>query len=226
MIQYLIQLLFPRVCISCNAPLMQNEQHLCSACLLDLPQTRFHIHPENILEKSFWGRLPVNRAYAFLYFKKGGATQHILHAIKYKGNTELAIFMGKMYGSILREAGIIPDAVVAIPLHPGKQRKRGYNQSQLISQGIAEGLGIPDISIGIQRAKATETQTRKSRFDRWQNVEEVFVLSDSTLFENKHVLLIDDVITTGATIEACGQVILSATGSKLSVASIAYASTQ
>ena len=225
MLHSLIQLLFPRVCVACNAPLMQNEKHLCARCLLDLPQTRFHLQPNNAIEKSFWGRLPIVSAYAFVYFKKGGAAQHILHEIKYKGNTELAIFMGRLYGSILREAGITLDALAAIPLHSSKLRKRGYNQSQLIAQGLSEGLGIPDISNGLKRTHATQTQTRKSRFDRWQNVEAVFELKETTLFENKHVLLIDDVITTGATIEACGQTILSAPGCRLSIASIAYAST-
>ncbi len=225
MFRSFVQLLFPRVCLACNAPLMQNEKHLCANCLLDLPQTRFHLQQENALEKSFWGRLPINRAYAFLYFKKGGCTQHILHHIKYKGNTELALFMGKLYGSILQEAGISPDAVAAIPLHASKQRKRGYNQSQLIAQGLSEGLGIPDISSGLKRNRPTETQTRKSRFDRWQNVEEVFGINDTRLFANKHILLVDDVITTGATIEACGHIILEAPGSSLSIASIAYAST-
>lgn len=223
MLAEIIQLLFPRTCIACNISLVKNETHLCTVCLLDLPQTRFHLLPENALEKTFWGRLVLQQAYAFLYFKKGNSVQHILHEIKYKNNTELAIFIGQYYGSILKSAGIKMDGIAAIPLHISKFRNRGYNQSELIVQGLAQSMQIPNISDAIVRLKATETQTKKTRYARWQNVDEVFKLKNESEFAHKHILLVDDVITTGATIEACGQVILKAPQAKLSVASIAFA---
>ena len=224
MFRDVIQLLFPKTCVACNINLVKNEQHLCVACLLDLPQTRFHEMHDNALAKTFWGRLPVEQAFAFVYFKKGNAVQLILHEIKYKNNKELAFFVGQYYGSILHAAGIKLDGVVAIPLHSHKLRSRGYNQSELIADGLAQSLQIPNLSSNVIRVKATETQTKKTRFARWQNVEEVFSLKSDHAFVGKHVLLVDDVITTGATIEACGNQLLQASGVKLSVASIAFAS--
>jgi ComF family protein len=223
MLHELIHLFFPKICIACNGNLLKNESFLCTGCLLHLPQTRFHQTPQNPLEKIFWGRLQLEQAFAFLHFKKGNSVQHILHEIKYKNNKDLAIFIGRYYGSILKAASIIPDGVAAIPLHKSKLRKRGYNQSALIAQGIAESLQVANLSHGIQRLKSTETQTKKSRFERWENVEEVFAVTKPEVFEHKHILLVDDVITTGATIEACGKSLLQHTGTKLSIAGIAFA---
>jgi ComF family protein len=197
---------------------------LCTGCLFHLPQTHFHALPDNPIAKTFWGRIPVEQAMAFLFFKKGNSVQQILHEIKYKNNIELAQFIGTYYGSILKNERLHWDAVAAIPLHKSKLKKRGYNQSGFIAAGLAQALGIEDISSELLRLKATETQTRKHRFERWENVEEVFALREPTVFEGKHILLVDDVITTGATLEACGKIILQAPGTKLSVASIAYAS--
>ncbi|MES2780982.1 MAG: phosphoribosyltransferase family protein [Bacteroidota bacterium] len=223
MLRELIHLFYPRLCIACNGNLLRNESFLCTGCLFHLPQTHFHTLPENSLAKIFWGRLPLEQAMAFLHFKKGNAVQHILHEIKYKDNKELAVFIGTYYGSLLKKAGMNWDAVAAIPLHKSKLKKRGYNQSGLIAQGLATSLGVEDLSESLLRVKATETQTRKHRFERWENVEEVFAIKHVPSFTGKHILLVDDVITTGATLEACGKVILEIPGSKLSVASIAFA---
>jgi ComF family protein len=225
MLRELIHLFYPRLCIACNGNLLHNETFLCTGCLFHLPQTHFHTLPENPIAKTFWGRLPVQHAMAFLFFKKGNSVQHILHEIKYKNNTDLAQFIGRYYGSILKQNMLHWDAVAAIPLHKSKLKKRGYNQSGLIAKGLAEALGVEDISNSLLRLKATETQTRKHRFERWENVEEVFMLDEPALFEGTHVLLVDDVITTGATLEACGKAILAAPGTTLSVACIAYANT-
>ena len=225
MLRELIHLFYPRLCIACNGSLLRNENFLCTSCLFHLPQTHFHSLPNNPLAKVFWGRIPIEQAIAFLYFKKGNAVQHILHEIKYKNNTELAEFMGSYYGSILKNYSLHWDAVAAIPLHRTKLKKRGYNQSALIAKGLAETLGVSDLSSLLVRLKATETQTRKHRFERWENVEEVFTIKQPEMFTGKHILLVDDVVTTGATLEACGKIILEAPGSKLSVAAIAFAST-
>jgi ComF family protein len=223
MFRDIVQLVFPRICVTCHDSLTRNETHICTACLLNLPQTRFHESPDNPLEKTFWGRLVLEQAFSFLYFRKGNAVQHILHEIKYKNNTDLATFIGQYYGSILAEAGVRTDGIMAIPLHKNKQRKRGYNQSELIVAGMCQSMNTPNISSYIERKKATETQTRKSRFDRWENVEEVFCVKEPGSFNQKHILLVDDVITTGATIEACGKELLAAAECSLSVASIAFA---
>lgn len=224
MFRDIIQLVFPRICVTCNDSLARNERHICTACLLNLPQTRFHESADNALAKTFWGRLAIEQAFSFLYFKKGSSVQHILHEIKYKNNTELASFIGQYYGSILADAGIQTDGIMAIPLHKNKQRQRGYNQSELIANGMCQTMHTPNLSEYIERKKITETQTRKSRFDRWENVQEVFCVKEPRSFDQKRILLVDDVITTGATIEACGKELLTETTCMLSVASIAFAS--
>lgn len=222
MFRDLLRLFFPNLCIACNAALQTQEKHLCTTCLLNLPQTGFHKDQDNPLTKTFWGRLQLEHALAFLYFKKGNAVQHILHEIKYKNNRDLAIFMGGYYGQLLKADAMRFDAVAAIPLHQSKLRKRGYNQSALFAAGLAKSLGCDDYSPLVIRTKATETQTRKSRFERWENVAELFTVTDPQPFQNKHILLVDDVITTGATIEACGAELLQIKGIQLSIAGIAF----
>jgi ComF family protein len=220
----ILKLIFPRNCVACSNTLRKNEDHLCSQCLVDLPQTRFHENKDNILAKTFWGRLTTEHALAFLFFKKGNAVQHILHEIKYKNNTDLALFIGQYYGSILAQANIRFDGAMAIPLHKSKLKKRGYNQSEEIVKGLCQSLQTENLSKYIVRKKATDTQTKKSRFARWENVEEVFEITTPEQLTGKHILLVDDVITTGATIEACGNKILQVRNCKLSIASIAFAS--
>lgn len=202
MLRELLGLFYPRLCIGCDRELLHSEIHLCTTCLYRMPKTHFHLHPDNALEKIFWGRIPLQRAYAYLYFKKEGIAQRILHELKYKGNKELAEYIGSSYAHLFSALDPQPDAVVAVPLHKIKLRKRGYNQSAYFAKGIADVLKKPDLSHTIEKVTATSTQTRKSRFERWQNVSEVFQVKHPELLENKHVLICDDVITTGATIEA------------------------
>jgi ComF family protein len=221
--QELLGIFYPRLCCGCNATLAKNEKFICTRCLLHLPLTNFHREKDNALEKLFWGRVPFERAYSFMYFKKGGTVQRLLHELKYKGNKDLGEFLGSMMGETIIEAKEKIDAVVAVPLHRLKLRKRGYNQSDFIAKGLSGRLNVPDISASVKRRKFTETQTRKSRFERWENVADVFVLDEEKALENRHVLLVDDVITTGATIEACAQSLLKVAGCRVSVASIAMA---
>lgn len=225
MLQGIVNLFYPRLCVLCNGSLLIAEKHICTVCQLDLPLTNFHLEKDNPLEKIFWGRTQLNRAFAFVYFKKGGAVQRMLHQLKYKGNTELAEYLGLLYGTNLKETIYNEkiEAVIAIPLHISKLRKRGYNQSELFANGLAETLQIENLSNSIIRNKATETQTKKARFDRWQNVESIFSVSQPELLKHKHVLLVDDVITTGSTIEACANELLQIEGCKVSVASVAAA---
>jgi ComF family protein len=217
--QALIDIFFPHVCLGCHHALMRNEYHLCTKCMLNMPTTNFHRQSDNPIEKAFWGRHPIHRAFAFLYFRKEGMVQTILHQIKYKGNQELAVWMGKVYGSELAVHEFKADGLVAVPLHEHKLRKRGYNQAALFAQGLSETTGIPDLSASVARITHTETQTKKSRFDRWTNVSEVFTTVQPELVENKHIVICDDVITTGATIEALCKVLPAST--KISVCAIA-----
>jgi ComF family protein len=225
MFQGIVNLFYPRLCVLCNGNLLIAEKHICTACELDLPLTNFHLEKDNLLEKIFWGRTQLNRGFAFVYFKKGGSVQRMLHQLKYKGNTELAEHIGLLYGTQLQEtiAKEKIEVVMAIPLHKSKLRKRGYNQSELFANGLAEALQIENHSGCIIRNKATETQTKKTRFDRWQNVESIFSVKDVEQLKYKHILLVDDVITTGSTIEACANELLQIEGCKVSVASIAAA---
>lgn len=202
-----------------------SEQHICTTCQLDLPLTNFHAQIENPLEKIFWGRTKLERAFSFVYFKKGGSVQKMLHQLKYKGNTKLAEYLGLLYGTSLQQT--ITDenikGIIAIPLHKSKFKKRGYNQSELFALGLSRALQKDNLSSYVVRNKATETQTKKARYDRWQNVESIFSVLNPDGLKNKHVLLVDDVITTGSTIEACANELLQIEGCKVSVASIAVA---
>ena len=220
MLRELLGLFYPRQCIGCNGELLDAETHLCSLCLYRLPRTNFHLKPDNALAKVFWGRFLFVEVYAFLYFRKEGLAQRILHQLKYKGNKELAEFMGTFYANEIKNHIVKPDAVIAIPLHKSKLKKRGYNQSEWFAKGIAPVLGIPDLSHTVHKVSATSTQTNKSRFERWQNVKEVFALKDVSQLENKRLLICDDVITTGATIEAFVNVLPASC--KISICSIAF----
>lgn len=225
MLKYLIQLIYPNTCICCNDHLVKSENFICTLCLLELPATNFHNMPNNDLEKVFWGRVNIERAIAMFFYKKGGKTAKILQALKYHNTPELAQFLGKHYGTFLKEfiSENKIDAVVAIPLHKNKLKTRGYNQSERLAHGLAETLAIQDLSSHLIRTKFTETQTKKSRLERSENVNKVFEITDPELFVNKHVLLIDDVITTGATIDSCANEILQINNCKVSIAGLAFA---
>ncbi len=225
MLNSILQLLFPNLCVNCNQALVKHERHLCLTCQLELPETQYHLLKDNGIEKSLWGKIPFERAFSFLYFNQAGITQKILHELKYKGNEELAIFLGKLYGQRLQESPAVNNlnGIIAIPLHPIKLRKRGYNQSQAFATGLSEVLGILDYSNLIYRKKNTQTQTQKSRVERWDNVQSIFGIKQPEILKNKHILIVDDVITTGATIESCAREIIEKSNCKLSIASIAHA---
>jgi ComF family protein len=192
---------------------------------MHLPRTDFHLHLDNPASRLFWGRTRVQAASSCFYFHKGSRVQHLIHGLKYKGRKDPGLFLGHMYGEVLKNQEIFStiDLVVPVPLHPRKLRKRGYNQSEVIAHGMARGMGLSMNTKGLVKITATETQTRKSRFSRWENVKEVFTLVDKPVFENKHILLVDDVITTGATLEACANTILMAAGARVSIATLACA---
>jgi ComF family protein len=189
-----------------------------------LPLTNFHFHANNPVEKHFWGRLPVTGATSLCHFTTGSLIQHLLHQLKYKGNKDAGYFLGRMMGKALNESGRFSniDALVPLPLYTARQRKRGYNQSAVLCNGIAGLMQLPVITDAVIRLAATETQTRKTRIERWRNMEGKFEVIKPAAIAGKHVLLVDDVVTTGATLEACGHALLKAEGVKLSIATLAY----
>jgi ComF family protein len=223
LIQQFIALLYPRQCEACGASLHHREQVLCLDCLYHLPRTNYWNEAGNNVEKLFWGKIRLERVCALFFFNKGSRYRHLLHKLKYAGKKNIGIELGRRLGMELKSAALYQtvDTIIPVPLHPKKQRKRGYNQSTQIAIGIAEATGWELDTQTVFRQQFTETQTRKTRLDRWRNVAEVFAVKDSGAVHGKHVLLVDDVITTGATIEACAQHLLNIEGCRVSVAALA-----
>jgi len=219
-------LLYPNLCLACGRDLVKGEEVICSHCVFHLPKTYFHNDLENPVAKTFWGRVKVEHATACVYFSKGNNIQQLLHQLKYKGKKEVGIFFGKYFGLELKQTDGFNtvETIIPVPLHKKKLRKRGFNQSEVFAKGLSKSLEINMETDCLYRKTASETQTRKSRFKRWQNVDSIFDIRQAHRLENKHVLLVDDVITTGATMEACVQALQQIPGVKVSVAAIAYAS--
>ena len=221
----LTQLFFPHTCAGCGSDLLGNDNLICLQCLANLPETNFAQHANNPVEKIFWGRVPVTAAMTGFYFSKHAIIQILIHQLKYKGNKAMGVFLGNRIGLQLNESTRFNkiDALIPLPLFPDKQKRRGYNQASIIAEGISEIIDVPVWNNIITRKIYTDTQTHKGRIDRWHNVKESFSLLNEGAIQNKHVLLVDDVITTGATTEACGAVLLSAKNVQLSIAALAYA---
>jgi len=222
----LLHVVFPHVCDGCGSDLLNIESRLCIRCLASLPETNFEIHPNNPVEKDFWGRLPIISGSAHLYFTKESLVQHLMHQLKYRGNKDLGVQLGRIMGNVLKSSNRFNeiDALIPLPLFPSKEKKRGYNQAKVLCDGIAEIMNLPVLSNVIIRPQHTETQTKKGRIERWKNIEGKFKLIDPLAIQTKHLLLIDDVVTTGATLEACGNELLTAENVKLSVATLCIAS--
>lgn len=222
----ILHVVFPHVCDGCGSDLLNIESRLCIRCLASLPETNFEIHANNPVEKDFWGRLPIVNASAHFYFTKESLVQHLMHQLKYRGNKELGLQLGRIMGNALKSSNRFNtvNALIPLPLFPSKEKKRGYNQAKVLCDGIAEVLNLPVLANIITRPQHTETQTKKGRIERWKNIEGKFSLIDPIAIQNKHLLLVDDVVTTGATLEACGNELLSAENVRLSLATLCVAS--
>lgn len=220
-----LHFLFPHVCAGCGSDLLSNESNLCMHCIAALPHTDFEIHPDNPVEKKFWGRLALENATSQYYFTKESLIQNLVHQVKYRRNRELGLQLGRLMGNSIKRSGRFDaDALIPLPLFPTKEKRRGYNQSMLLCKGMAEVMNLPVLNDVIIRPQFTETQTKKGRIERWKNMEGKFVLVRPETIKNKHILLVDDVITTGATLESCGSELLKAENTRLSVATLCYAS--
>ena len=222
----LLHLAYPHVCEGCGHDLAEITHPLCLRCLHALPVTNFHLHAGNPVERLFWGRLPITHASAHLYFTKESLVQHLIHQFKYRNNKELGIYLGKIMGQALVSSNRFQDidALVPLPLFAAKERKRGFNQAAVLCEGIAAVLHKPVLYGVIIRSGHTDTQTRKSRVERWANIEGKFELRASAALYGKQILLVDDVVTTGATLEACGRTLLAVENLQLSIATLCFSS--
>ncbi len=220
-----IALFFPRYCMGCADTLMKGEEIVCTACILDLPKTNYHLHSTNPIKERLSLRVDIENAFAFLKFNKKGAVQNLLHQLKYNNQPEIGIALGKIYGKDLVDSKKIADYdfLVPVPLHLARERKRGYNQSAKFAEGLSLHFKIPVIQNAFIRTKQTSTQTKKTRVERWENVKAAFQISEPAQVKDKSIILVDDVITTGATIEALCQRLIEAGCQRITIICLAEA---
>lgn len=222
LINNLIKLFLPEVCVACGVELLQSESGACLKCLYMIPRTNNFSKENNSAEILMAGRIPFERIATFSYFVEGGVLRPMIHKLKYYNGKNLGLLLGKMFGEDLLASDFINniDVILPVPLHPKKQRSRGYNQAEVIANGISEATKIPVITNNLTRLVFNPTQTKRTKTERWKNVSGIFEIKDSTVFESKHILLVDDVITTGSTIEACGYALQNCDNLKISIATI------
>lgn len=219
------ELLFPRYCKVCRRRLAHNEQHLCVSCLLELPRTHYERTPNNLLMQHFMEWPEVVAATSYFYYDKEGRYSNLIHHLKYYDHPEVGTYLGRLAATELRASGFFEgiDLIIPVPLSKKKQRKRGYNQCDYIAQGISQIIGADLHTHCIERTVNTDTQTRKSRSERWKNTEKIFQVTHANTLKGKHILLVDDVATTGATLHACTSAILKVPNVRISIFTLAKA---
>lgn len=219
----LLSIIYPRVCCNCNKALTRNEEILCFTCRSQLPKISFSDFKDNELADRLYGKLNISYAAALLYFYKSGITQNVMHQFKYKGHSYIGELFGKWLGFELVEQNVNEnvDLIIPVPLHPKKQRKRGYNQSHFIAKGLSQSTKTPTDFDLLIRVKYQKSQTLKSKVQRWNNAKDAFEVVQPDSIKDKHILLVDDIVTTGATLEACGRQLLKCGASYISIATTA-----
>lgn len=221
-----LSLAYPRLCLLCNDQVPSKEEDLCISCEFKLPKARHHEHQENAFVNRFWGRLDLEFGAAYYLFGPGSRTQDLIHQFKYKGRQRIGIRTGREFGAVIKKSPVFKgaDMIVPVPLHPRKLHIRGYNQSEVFARGLSEELGIPVVTDALIRTEMTPSQTRKSRVARLENVQSAFQAPQPDKIRDKHLLLVDDVLTTGATLEACALCLKAAAPTaRFSMATIAMA---
>ncbi len=218
-------LFFPELCLSCRTPLVHGEEIMCTGCLVSVARTGFHLKRDNSLEQSFWGRCQVERAAAFSVYNRGSRIRTLIHLLKYKGRKDIGRALGNLYGSYLKESDFLDgiDLMIPVPLHPSRLRRRGYNQSTYIARGVSDITGVPVAEELLKREAEGTSQTKRGRYERWENVEGLFRVTKPGAISGRHVLLLDDVITTGSTMEACVNALHGAAEVRVSVIALAAA---
>ncbi len=222
----IFRLIFPSQCAICRTPLGHGISDICLNCRLELPLTYYWKKVDNPVSLKFWGHMPIETGSAYFYYMNSGRWRSIIHNFKYRKGWRYAQMLGEWYGAELRDSGNYDDidVVIPIPLHPLKKIKRGYNQSDWIAKGVAKELGVKVDYHSVKRKKNNISQTQLSHDDRWENVDDIFTVKNPSAIAGKHILLIDDVLTTGATIISCGESINKIVpGCKFSVAVLALA---
>ena len=218
-------IIYPKLCVACHEALGKHEKIICLKCQIGLPKTDHVLYEDNPVAKKFWGKVPIERALAMYHFHKTSRLQEVMHALKYKGRQDVGIRLGNLMGYHLLQYHLFADVdyLTAVPLHKDKLEKRGYNQSGVIAEGLSEVLNIKYDAEILQRSLYTETQTKKSRLERWNNVKDIFEVNKPDLVAHKHILLLDDVITTGSTLEACALKLIQHRGTRVSIIAVAHA---
>ncbi|MDR7209523.1 ComF family protein [Flavobacterium piscis] len=225
MLNHLVNLFFPKVCAGCHAILMTEESTICTMCRHEIPITKYHLDPKNEAVKKFYGKIEIEHASAFLYFNKKGIVQELIHNLKYKDQEEIGTVLGNWYVEDLKGLDLkIPfDSIVPVPLHKKKFKERGYNQVTTFGKSLAKGLNIQYNDSVLYRKKHSKTQSKKNLSGRSENIENMFDVISMEENQNKHFLIVDDVLTTGATLEACSRALLKIPGARISIVCMAMA---
>jgi ComF family protein len=220
----LADLLYPDTCAVCRTIIGTKAEVVCVDCRLKLPETNAHLTPDNELARRFAGRVPVRFVWSYLYYRKSGSTQKLVYQIKYNGKKEIAQTIGRWYGQVLTQRPAqetVGELILGVPLHPTRLRQRGYNQADWLAKGLAETLLVEQRDDVLIRQHFGGSQTKRSKIDRWGNVETAFAVAQPELVQHKHIALVDDVLTTGATLEACAAVILNAGAASVGIITLA-----
>jgi len=220
----ILNIFYPEVCLCCKNPLTVHEKTVCLTCRYDLPLTNFSSEKRNLIEKTFFGRIPIENGTALFYFLKPSNVQQLIHELKYKGQQQVGEFVGDWLSEEMISSKRFKnlDCIIPVPLHKNKLKKRGYNQVTVFGKILSKKLNIPFYEDVLIKTDASKTQTKKLRFDRWKNAQHKFIINNSEKINNKHILIIDDIITTGATMEACASILLNENNTKVSIATMAY----